>query len=53
VTISGLGIQVSDPSPGGQGGAIAIQAHLDVNLTDGRNEAKGASLEAEASTAGR
>jgi len=42
VTITNLGVQASDPSPGGQGGLIDIAAHLNVILTGSTNEAQGA-----------
>jgi hypothetical protein len=42
VVISGLGLQASDPSSGGSGGLIIIDAQLKVDLTAGTNEARGA-----------
>src|SRR5262249_30135836 len=44
VTISGLGIQASDASSGGQGGSIDVQAKLNVNLSAGKLEARGSTV---------
>lgn len=41
VTMSGLALQASDATTGGQGGKITVQAKADVDMSGGKIEAKG------------